>query len=755
MIDKLLLSICVCLAVFTARADALAPRGEARSLVSENLCVAVPEKPSIQETYAARLLASTLERLCGGTVPVVAEAAAVPPYISIGETASAAAAGFRDALPPQSYAIEFTGGNCFIRGGTPGPLNGVLALLEEDLGCRLYTNDVAVFPDWSGKPLKIVPRRFTPPFEMRELMYMPDNHDASDWPMWNRLAPISWHTLLPPESGGQLASGYFIHTYAALVPPEEYYDEHPEYYAMQDGKRVRIEPWLGALCYTNREVPKIIVGRIRAKLTEQPELRIFSISSPDTSRDECECPACAKLIQNEGIAGAQVALANAVAEELAPEFPDIRLTFLSYGSDRPKTIRHHANLVNFYAPIGARANRDAMLVPLGENNRITVQMDEWLATGVKTYFWDYIDLSCYPFPNFDAEAAGLRDLAGAGIKGYFADCTIAWTSLFRLKRWVFAKLMWDPERELDSLIAEFVAAYYGEAAEPMREYVAIQRAAWERFIAEWRSRPGQVNFHFNDRELGAMRAALDAACAAVSSETLRERVGLERLCFSAMLLDANPRVVGIECYAAELEIARSLLHYIPDNAHLKTTGLPARWAKKLAWAESAPPDAYSPGTVAVESSITVAGMSELADDPAALDGQTVRHFGGKPWGVQYYYDTFRDYLIPGETYVLRMRVRSEVKPGSAAASYTLRNFRHGDEEFNAKQPQMGVSVPAGGDYRWMVLGKVVFENPDATGMFWLDAHVGVDEAICYDRLELIPLSEYRETEKVPDVTIHI
>ena len=86
------------------------------------------------------------------------------PFVSIGETRQAEENNFSGALKPQGYSLDVKGKNLFIRGGSPGPLNGVISFLEEDLGCRWYAEPyrnikhhpdpgLTVIPNLSGKKL--------------------------------------------------------------------------------------------------------------------------------------------------------------------------------------------------------------------------------------------------------------------------------------------------------------------------------------------------------------------------------------------------------------------------------------------------------------------------------------------------------------------------------------------------------------------------------------------------------------------------
>ena len=58
---------------------------------------------------------------------------------------------------------------------------------------------------------------------------------------------------LDEKHGGKIRYGgsFFVHTFAALVPPEEFFKSHPEYFSEVDGKRL---DGYAQVCVTNEEV---------------------------------------------------------------------------------------------------------------------------------------------------------------------------------------------------------------------------------------------------------------------------------------------------------------------------------------------------------------------------------------------------------------------------------------------------------------------------------------------------------------------
>lgn len=766
---KLLISaIAACMAVLSAAGVKLAP--------GKDYTVVFPVNATQQERYAARLLADRLGKMCRTTIPAKREDRAGGKVISVGETALAKRNGFNGKIRMQGYAVDVKDQNIFIRGGHPGPLNGVISFLQEDLGFRYYAepqkdipagNDPGeiLIPDWSGKPLDVTARKYTPPFEARELLYNYAHLSDPEALLYFRLAPLSYLSYLPKDSGGVQNSKFFVHTYYRLVPVKEYYAAHPEYFALQNGKRVKQTATYGSICYTNPEVIKVMANTIRQELDKNPNLRYISVSVNDGPATVCECEKCKPEIKKYGLPGMQLIVVNKIAEILCKDYPDIRLTTLVYGSGKLKSgeIRAHPNVVLFLAPIGARWNNVKMLIPLGENPGVTQPVDDCFKSGSNVYFWDYLESDDMPYPTFDAFVKSVKFLADKNITGYFADCSNGGKSLAPLKKWLYSQLLWNPDQDMEKMIPEFVNAYYGKAAPEILEYIALIRKAWKRFDAENKAAGDGVMLTYTSDEIKTMTELFEKALKKVEGDAVHTgRVAREYIPLIGLKLAGNPVVAGVEKYKKVLKRGKTLAKYMPPGAVMKSGKWVEKWERKLAYSTRTLDSAeYSKNTVTVWKPLVVKGLSDYLDDPAAAKGKASRHIGKKPWGIQWYYSTFIDYMIPGKEYVIRMRFRTEQKkPREKGKIFDMRPFHHGNERLNRNQPTLFANFDKGkdvsGKYRTVVLGKAVVKNPLATGMLWMNSLVNQDEAVWYERLEFIPVDEYKENlSGVPDRTIQL
>jgi hypothetical protein len=95
------------------------------------------------------------------------------------------------ALGEEGYRIAIEGDDLVLAGGTGrGVVNAVYALLEEDLGCRFYTNESIKLPLGNTLSLRPVPRTFMPKLRLRDPFWAIVFNEA--WSVRNRTnAPIA------------------------------------------------------------------------------------------------------------------------------------------------------------------------------------------------------------------------------------------------------------------------------------------------------------------------------------------------------------------------------------------------------------------------------------------------------------------------------------------------------------------------------------------------------------------------------------
>lgn len=476
--------------------NGLVPKGKPGPLLTlasnreSEYSILVAANPTPMDQNAAEALAFWLKKMTSADIPIINERADVKvagKVLSVGRTALLQTSGLPEAnldLGDEGYAVAVQGENLFLCGGkTRGAIYAVFSLLEEDLNCRWYTHSddggerISTLQTLSFRPTI---RHFVPALTVRYPEYYDCNN--TQWSIKNKTnspdAPV-------PESWGGSAKtppGYYTHTYDKLVPPEKYFAEHPEYFAEVNGKRQRSQ-----LDLSNPDVFRITVASLTKVLNENPDTRYISVS-PNDGRGYCECQYCSAIDKAEATresskTGSLIKFVNEVADAIAPEFPNVKISTLAYLDTfmPPKTLRPRNNVV-IQLCTDSYAWRYAFFF-VTETETFPIAMKAWNAIGADIQIWDYTQDYVHilvPFPNMPVVKDNIEFYIEHGAKGVMLEGTITPGGENALMRgWVWAKQLWDPSRDTLELMQDFVYGYFGTAADPIWEYNKMLWQMWE------------------------------------------------------------------------------------------------------------------------------------------------------------------------------------------------------------------------------------------------------------------------------------
>ena len=391
------------------------------------------------------------------------------------------------ALGQEGFTIKTVGKRLVIVGGQPrGTLYGVYTFLENYLGCRWFTQKVSRIPKRCCVELpQIENDTQVPVLEYRD-PFCAGNMDP-DWHVRNK----SNSTMLEvgDSHGYKMEYFPFVHTFDQLVPVAEYYDTHPEYFALVDGKRLKERT---QLCLTNPEVLEISINRVRQWLSEHPKARIVSVSQNDCF-DPCQCDACKAIDEREGShAGTLIEFVNKVAEAIEPDYPNVIIDTLAYTYTRkaPKYIRPRHNVAVrlcsieccFAHPLSECDHVASFASRSWARDGFANDLRDWAKVCDRLHIWDYTTNFAHylnPFPDFKVIGPNINFFIENHVTGIFEEgnaCRGRNGELNELRQYVEAKLLWNPGLDTDTLVNEFLSGVYGMAAAPMREYYDLMHA---------------------------------------------------------------------------------------------------------------------------------------------------------------------------------------------------------------------------------------------------------------------------------------
>ncbi|MBQ6247096.1 MAG: DUF4838 domain-containing protein, partial [Kiritimatiellae bacterium] len=380
---------------------------------------------------------------------------------------------------PDAFRIHVSGNRLFISGGgDSGVLYGVYELLERFAGCRWYAS-------WHS----VVPRR--------DRIEVPDDIDETHVPAFAMREPFWFDVRMHPEFAARLranshqyggkADARFggdpwrfggglpsAHTFALLLPPDEYFDAHPEYFALVEGRRARFK---AQPCLSNPDVLRIVTSNLLERIRKDPGARFYSVSQNDCN-GWCECPSCKAVDDEEGAhSGSVLRFVNAVAEAVEREFPDALVETLAYGYTQhpPEKTRPRRNVVVCLCSTGCDFSRPIDESPYPKNAEFAGDIAGWGRLTDFLYVWDYTtDFANYPAPwaNVRALQGNIQFFRRNSVRALFEQGAYQGrhADFAELKAWLLAKWLWNPDLPAEPLLDDFFAGYYGAGAPFVREY---------------------------------------------------------------------------------------------------------------------------------------------------------------------------------------------------------------------------------------------------------------------------------------------
>lgn len=333
------------------------------------------------------------------------------------------------------------------------------AFLEKVCGVRLYAPGVTVIPE--GQTISTNPFQVTgkPVFAFRDL-HAPATKDPGY---------RSWHKLdLHDEIYG---AGGWVHTFGRLVPGSVYFNYHPEYFSEVGGMRIPD----GQLCLSNPEVLKVLIENLKDNWSGQPDARVWSVSQNDTYKN-CECDAC-RLLDSRygGPSGTMIWFVN----QVAAAFPGKEISTLAYQYTRqaPVNIKPAPNVTVVLCTI--ECDRGA---PIADRNPAFVKdLSDWSKLTSNILIWDYVVQFrnfLDPFPNLSVLQPNLKLFRKYGVKQVFQQGSGgSWSDMIELKEYLIAKLLWNPDADVDAEMNDFLNGYFGKAGPVIREYIDLMHLA--------------------------------------------------------------------------------------------------------------------------------------------------------------------------------------------------------------------------------------------------------------------------------------
>jgi hypothetical protein len=236
------------------------------------------------------------------------------------------------------------------------------------------------------------------------------------------------------------------------------FEENPEYLALVKGQRQGPQ-----FCVSNPAVRRIAIEFALDSLRRRPAADMVSMETSDGS-DHCECGPCEKM---GSITDRAFGLANEVARAVAAEFPGKMVGMLAYNDhSEPPSFNLEPNV---YVQLTAGFTRGRYtfdeLVDLWPTRTANIGFYEYFSV----WLWDFDRLPGGRGANVPYIREHIRRYAARNATSMDAESGNNWGPHGR-GYYIANRLMWNPDADVEALLADFYGKAFGPAADPMRRY---------------------------------------------------------------------------------------------------------------------------------------------------------------------------------------------------------------------------------------------------------------------------------------------
>jgi hypothetical protein len=439
--------------------------------------IVVEGDSSPSERRAAEELRTALLDCCNVDLPVVTDAPDDgTPMIVIGRGEAATQLGIAptdDELGEQGFVIRTVPPHVVIAGtAAAGTMYGVHRFLEKALEFRWFAPGVTQVKTATTVTVPAMDFLVKPAFLWRHTSY---NWPGGDSAFLAHQGDNAGSGDAHHEFGIQHSHDGRAHSYFRFVHPDEFFEDHPEYFSEIGGVRVRDET---QLCLTNPEVLDIVTERMLARMASMPHVRQHNFSQHDRY-NYCQCEACSAMNEAYGTAGGtQFWFVSELAKRTSQVYPDKLIGTLAYmyTEEPPVGLEMHPNVAVWLCHMYPSCDSHP-IATCPHNADYKRRALAWSQLAKHLYIWHYIvDFAHYynPFPNFRAMASDMRFYRDIGVEGIYLQGMghSGGGGEFSLLRPFYGmKLLWNPDQNPVHLRTDFLKGYYGAAWDAIHRYI--------------------------------------------------------------------------------------------------------------------------------------------------------------------------------------------------------------------------------------------------------------------------------------------
>lgn len=477
--------------------------------------IVIPENASSDVKFAADELQYFFSLPTGVVLPIVTDKVVgddtTGRFLSVGDTIIAQAAGLKPdymTLGTDGYRIK-TYGNAvaMLGGGDTGTIFSVYGYIYKQFRLKIYAADCFTYSE--VKDAELVDLDFT---DIPDIAHRTGGtYFGASWEPWQitgdaaRLQRSRYRMTCCWSAPYALMS----HTHFTILPPDMYYEDHPDWYCTPDENKR--ETW--QLDVSNQEMWSEFINRLKNIIDNGQHTGIwyYQLGVEDNANEPTTDKYLKLKEQLGGVAsGVQLYFMNYVVQTInewvIERYPDLHLgfSFFVYGNTfmpapvkntgttsdpvyepyrytdpydgQEKDLKPVDNLVPMVAPIMQHRSHGY----LDDTNPVSkVAFEAWGALSkemhvwaYETYFADYLA----PFNEWGSFKQNYTDYKRLGVSWVFEEGSpIKTPNFMELRQYLMSQLMWDTTLDTETLIVDFMHAFYGDGWEDVYAYFNLMR----------------------------------------------------------------------------------------------------------------------------------------------------------------------------------------------------------------------------------------------------------------------------------------
>lgn len=443
--------------------------------------IVVSADASATDIYASQRLKHYLDRITGKNIEIVTNNDSSEYEICVGTTRRAEN-GFSESADG-SYIITSTDKRIIINGaGNKGTINGVYAFLEKFCGCHWYETQVIIAPENSTLTVPAdIDIKYTPFFEYTET----DTASSRDieFSLANGLTGGAYRDFSAEQGAAVEYLGRFCHTMTTFFcKSETYFEEHPEYFALRNGKRTPNQ-----LCLTNEKVKDIVTAEVLELLESEhnpdADIQIVSLTQHDNF-DYCQCNNCKAIDDENGSqSGTMITFVNEIARRVKEHgYDNVVFDTFAYQYTRkaPTKVVPREDVIVRLCSIECCFGHTLGDPKCEQNVDFMNDLRKWGKICNRIYIWDYVhnyaNTLCI-FPNFGVLQRNVQIFYENNAKGlyeegnYYIDNSDA--EFAEMRTYLLSKLMQNPYLDYEAEMDGYLNGVYGPGGCYIREFIDI------------------------------------------------------------------------------------------------------------------------------------------------------------------------------------------------------------------------------------------------------------------------------------------